>query len=78
MFKYTGLKILDSRPPDENGVARVLFFAKVFQNGRNLSIVELSDFVREEAGWRYRGGVLKPVASLGVDPLGLTIETFST
>lgn len=76
VFKYTGLKVLDSQPPDEAGVAKVLFYARVFQNGRNLSFVELSDFVQEEGAWRYRGGVMKSLASLGAEPERLTIATF--
>src|SRR5689334_3311653 len=43
-FRYMGLTILDRAPPDDLGVARVLFLASVFQKGRDVSFVELSEF----------------------------------
>jgi SEC-C motif-containing protein len=75
--RYLGLRILDVRGPDAHGIARVLFVAKVFRKGRDLSFVEASDFAREGAtgGWRYvRGGArsLEEVGSLDA----LTLETF--
>jgi SEC-C motif-containing protein len=58
--KYTGLTILDRREPDGEGIARVLFFAKVFRKGQDRSFVELSLFEREGGGgegpWRYLAG----------------------
>jgi SEC-C motif-containing protein len=68
---YTGLQILDRRAADEGGIAKVLFFAKVFRKGRDLSFVELSLFARAEGGWRYLAGegVERPVGGVG----GMTI-----
>ncbi len=73
--KYTGLTILDRKPPDQAGIARVLFFARVFSRGQDLSFVELSLFARDEAGWRYLTGHTVPrpdagaLATLTIDAL---------
>jgi SEC-C motif-containing protein len=53
--RFLGLRILDS---DER---RVLFHARIFERGRDMSFVELSEFVRTFAGeFRYSGGRLLP------------------
>ncbi len=75
--RYLGLRILDAREPGADGVARVLFVAKVFRKGRDLSFVEASDFAREgdAQAWRYLRGdaqALEAVRSLE----GLTLESF--
>ena len=75
--RYMGLQVLDSRPPDEGGVAQVLFLARVWQGGRNLSFVERSDFVHDGIGWRYWRGVLRPVAAVEGDATKLTIASFN-
>lgn len=54
--RYMGLRVLETRAPDADGVARVLFAAKVFQRGRELSFVELSEFRHDGEGWRYVRG----------------------
>lgn len=54
--RYMGLRILETRAPDANGVARVLFAAKVFERGREMSFVELSEFRHDGEGWRYVRG----------------------
>lgn len=75
---YESLEVLDTRPPDAEGVARVLFYARVRARGRDVSFVELSSFAHDGAGWRYLFGA--PVATGGVgkdrlrgDPRKLTI-----
>jgi SEC-C motif-containing protein len=51
----------------------VLFDARIFERGRDISFVELSRFVREGGAWRYEGGRL-----LGRDALddGFTLADF--
>lgn len=75
-FKYMGLQILDRRDADEDGVARVLFLARVFEKGRERSFVELSDFARDTVGWRYLSGKTIAVARMEGDPQALTIASF--
>lgn len=53
-YKYTGLTILESR--SEGEVATVVFRAKVFDKGRDLSFTEASQFERVGGAWRYRSG----------------------
>lgn len=74
--RYMGLRVLDHRPPDEQGVARVLFHARVFSGGRDQSFVERSRFLHDGVGWRYRDGELSPAAGIG-DVSTLTIDKFS-
>ena len=72
-FKYMGLRILESRPEDEAGVARVLYVARLFRKGVNVSFAELAEFMREAGAPRYRAGKVKDatdeaaVASLAID-----------
>jgi SEC-C motif-containing protein len=54
--RYLGLRILDARGPNADGVAQVLFAARVFHRGKERSFVECSDFVHDGVGWRYRSG----------------------
>jgi SEC-C motif domain protein len=74
--RYMGLDILDKRPPDEDGIAEVLFLARVFQKGRDLSFVERSAFARDGEGIRYLRGEILPAARLLSDPRALTLATF--
>jgi SEC-C motif-containing protein len=53
-YKYTGLTILESR--SEGDQATVVFRARVFDKGRDLSFVEASTFVRSGGAWRYLSG----------------------
>ena len=75
-FRYAGLAILDKAPPDDAGIARVLFLARVFRKSTELSFVELSDFAHDGAGWRYLRGANMQVAAIKGDPLELRIPTF--
>ncbi len=76
---YESLEVLDTRPPDAEGVARVLFAARVKARAKDVSFVELSSFVHDGEGWRYLFGA--PVSTgastrgrLRGDPRKLTIE----
>lgn len=76
-LRYAGLAILDRRPPDAEGVAQVLFLARLFEGSAERSFVELSDFAHDGEGWRYLRGELAPVRAIEGDPATLTIETFA-
>ena len=75
-FQYPGLVVMDRRAPDEQGVAQVLFFAKVFERGKDRSFVERSDFRHDGTGWRYVSGVLRLPSELKSPPEALTLATF--
>ncbi|HLM74965.1 MAG TPA: YchJ family metal-binding protein [Polyangiaceae bacterium] len=77
-LKYMRLSVLDNNGPDEEGTARVLFVAEVFEKGRDLTFMELSRFQRDEEGWRYLDGKLVPAASTpaATAAAGMSIEAF--
>ncbi len=58
--KYRELEVLDTRDPDGDGVALVLFAASITDRGKDASFVELSRFVHDGRGWRYLFGTTKP------------------
>ena len=74
--QFPGLLVMDRRPPDAQGVAQVLFFAKVFERGKDRSFVECSDFRHDGTGWRYVSGVLRLPNELKGPPEALTLATF--
>ena len=74
--QFPGLVVMDRRPPDERGVAQVLFFAKIFEKGKDRSFVERSNFRHDGTGWRYLSGVGVRPSDLPVPPEQLTLETF--
>lgn len=74
--QFPGLVVMDRRPPDAQGVAQVLFFAKVFEKGKDRSFVERSDFRHDGTGWRYVSGVLHLPKELAGPPEALTLATF--
>lgn len=74
--RFMGLVVIESAPPDAGGMARVLFCARVFEAGRDLSFVELSRFAHDGEGWRYLDGLPAP-ASRFKDPAALRIATFT-
>jgi SEC-C motif-containing protein len=76
--KFPELRVLGHQPAEAGGTARVLFFAKVFESGKERSFVELSDFRHDGTGWRYRSGVTKLPRELPVPPERLTLATFPT
>lgn len=55
---YRGLRIVETRPPDDAGVARVLFLARIRERGRDVGFAELSYFAEEDGDWRYITGVI--------------------
>jgi SEC-C motif-containing protein len=75
-FRYMGLQILDTRTDEANGVAWVLFNARLFERGQNRSFVELSTFKKEDGGWRYSDGVTVPLSLVKDTVDTLTIDTF--
>ncbi|MCE9673837.1 hypothetical protein LY474_39190 [Myxococcus stipitatus] len=74
--QYPKLVVMDRRPPDANGVAQVLFFAKVFEKGKERSFVERSYFRHDGTGWRYHSGDTRMPRDLPVPPEALTLDTF--
>jgi SEC-C motif-containing protein len=67
-LRYLRLTILEAKEE------RVLFVAKVFQNGVDRSFIELSTFAREGSSWRYREGVARGLA--GSSTTDWTIDSF--
>lgn len=53
--RFLGLRIDEEREEGDEG--EVLFLARVFSRGRDVSFAELSSFVREGGAWRYASGV---------------------
>lgn len=76
--RYAGLAILDRAGPDADGVAQVLFLARVFHRSTDRSFVELSDFAHDGVGWRYWRGKSSPVGAVQGDPMSLRIPTFES
>lgn len=54
--RYRQLTILDRHLGARNEASRVLFHAKVFTKGRDVSFVEASTFRHDSIGWRYLTG----------------------
>lgn len=71
--RYPGLAVLDHAAPGDDGVARVLFHARVFEKGRDTSFVECSEFLHDGLGWRYLSGVMAPSSAAQEAP---TITAF--
>jgi SEC-C motif-containing protein len=75
-FRYAGLAILDRQGPDGEGIARVLFLARVFDKSQERSFVELSEFAHDGEGWRYLRGDSLLLRAFKGDAKTLTIATF--
>lgn len=60
--RYEGLAVLDRRPPGGDGLAEVLFHARVREGGVDRSFVERSYFAHDGVGWRYLAGDLIPAS----------------
>lgn len=74
-LRFMRLVVLDRQAPDEEGLAHVLFYVRVFEKGQNRSFIEKSDFKHDGAGWRYlRGKQLLP--SRVPNPEKLTMAEF--
>jgi len=75
-FKYMGLVIIESQPPDRDGQSRVLYLARLFRKGEDVSFIELADFLNDGKGLRYRNGRTMEAAGMRVPPPDLTIANF--
>jgi SEC-C motif-containing protein len=75
-LKFPALSVLDHRPPDADGLAQVLFLARVFEKGKERSFLERSDFRHDGQGWRYLGGTPRDLSEVKGDPLRLTLATY--
>lgn len=58
--RYRALEVIDRDGPDANGVHRVLFHVTMMFAGKDNSFAELSTFLHDGTGLRYRAGL--PVA----------------
>lgn len=58
--RYQRLTILDRRLGSHDEASQVLFHARIFQAGRDVSFVEASTFLHDGTGWRYLSGELRP------------------
>ncbi len=58
--RFLGLEIREAKTDGDEG--EVLFFARVFERGRDRSFEERSTFRRENGAWRYASGVVSPSA----------------
>lgn len=74
--RYMGLTILDRAAPNADGIAEVLFIAKVFERGRDFTFAERSEFAHDGTGWRYRRGDTVAIGAIPGDPKALTLATF--
>lgn len=73
-LRYRRLRILDTAPPDADGVARVLFHATVAAGRSDVSFAELSYFARDDQGWRYLVGETRSLPN----PDGVTIADWES
>lgn len=74
--RYLDLVILDSSAEDD--VGEVLFYARIFERGKDRSFVELSGFVREDGQWKYASGLVIPTEDLPTDPKTVTRDDVLT
>jgi SEC-C motif-containing protein len=74
--KYPRLHVLDRQPPDETGKAVVLFYARIFETGKDRSFVERSEFRHDGTGWRYLTGDGFPASQSPRPPETLTLAHF--
>lgn len=72
--RYPGLTIHFEQETGDTG--QVLFVARIWDKTTNLSFAELSDFIREDGGWRYASGTMVAWARLPGDLSLLTRERF--
>jgi SEC-C motif-containing protein len=70
-LKFMGLAVHESE------VARVLYQARVFEKGRDVSFMELAEFDREGDAWRYVVGKVKSAVGRPLDA-AVTIAGFES
>lgn len=75
-FKYMGLSIVEAEPRDRDGACRVLYLARIFRRGEDVSFLELAEFLHDGVGLRYRNGKTKEAAGMKSPPAGLSIATY--
>jgi SEC-C motif-containing protein len=78
--RFLALTVIEA-PAPRGGDGEVLFHARIFDKGVDVSFAELSRFVVEpapggERAWRYASGVLVPRARLPADLSALDRQTF--
>jgi SEC-C motif-containing protein len=56
--RFLGLRIDEARAEGDRG--EVVFFARIFERGKDCSFTERSSFRREGGKWRYEGGEISP------------------
>lgn len=74
--RFAGLRILHASTAGHRG--EVLFFARIYHRGANVSFAELSQFVREGEAWRYAEGEIIDPSRLPLDLQQLTREMLRT
>ena len=74
--KYPRLHVLDRQLAEVGGTAVVLFYARVFEKGKDRSFVERSEFQHDGQGWRYLRGRARAPSQLPVPAEQLTLATF--
>jgi SEC-C motif-containing protein len=62
--RFVGLDILNATTSPAGDQGEVLFYARIFERGRDRSFAERSAFVREAGAWRYQSGELIPPSAL--------------
>ena len=74
--RFMGLAFLHSTVEGDGERAEVLFYARLFERGRDCSFVELSTFRRESGSWRYESGIGLDTERLPNDPASMTLAEF--
>lgn len=70
VLKYMGLFILEAKGDE------VLFYARMFESGRDVSFAELSRFVKEDGFWKYKDGIELHNANMPKEPQKLDRASF--
>ena len=74
--KYPRLHVLDRQLSPPSGTSVVLFYARVFEKGKDHSFLERSEFRHDGTGWRYLSGTAHVPSALPAPPESLTLATF--
>ncbi|MET0400998.1 MAG: YchJ family metal-binding protein, partial [Cystobacter sp.] len=76
-LKYPRLHVLDRQLTGPSATSVVLFYARIFESGKDHSFVERSEFLHDGTGWRYRSGEPRAPSSLPAPPEALTLAAFA-